>query len=347
MALAGAHMAWPIIGHAESINRLRRMAMRNRVPTALLFAGPEMTGRRTVALEFSRALICPNVTDAVACGECPSCRRVTSGNHPDIDRWDLERQEREKGASKSGALTIETIREVASSATLRPHESGRRVVIVDNAETLGEDAQQALLKTLEDAPGYVCVILIAATVDAIIGTVRSRVVEVPFQLVPSPEIASGLKLLRPDADAGSIAQLAQGRAAWAVSAADDSSLVETVRDEMALVEQWIAASWRDRLVEAYRRGDSVAQRRTSVQEMQRTLDSATLVWRDLLLSTCGNEDLAFDQDRARRLSPSSLPGTEGLFKALAACRQCQFDLSHNVRPKLALELMVNQWPTLS
>ena len=322
------------------------MASRDRVPTALLFTGPEMIGRKAVALEFSRVLLCPNATDAIACGNCSSCRRVTSANHPDIDRWDLDRQERERGASKSGSLTIETVREIAASATLRPHESDRRVVIVDNAETLGEDAQQALLKTLEDAPGYVAIILIASSVDAIISTVRSRVAEISFQLVPSVDIASGLKILRPHADADSIAQLAQGRAGWAVAAADDGALVEQGRNVTDAVEQWIASSPRNRLVEAYRRGDAVVQRRTTAQDIRKSLDVAILVWRDVLLCANGSEELAFDPSRAQRLAPTSKPATDALFLALAACRQCQFDLQHNVRPRLALELMVNQWPTL-
>jgi DNA polymerase-3 subunit delta' len=347
MTMEGGHTSWPVVGHAQSINRLRQMVSRNRVPTALLFAGPEMTGRKTVALEFSRVLLCPDASDAVACGECSSCRRVTSGNHPDIDRWGIDRQEAVKGVSKSGTLTIESVRAIAGSATQRPHESERRVVIVDNAETLGEDAQQALLKTLEDAPAFTSIILIATTVESIISTVRSRVVEVPFQLVPSPVIAAGLKALRLDVDADLIAQLAQGRAGWAVAAASDSSVVERMRDETALVEQWIAASRRDRLVEAYRRGDSVVQKRASVQDVRKTLDLATLVWRDLLLSASGNENLAFDPDRAQRLLGSARPGTGDIYQALVACRQCQFDLQHNVRPKLALELMVNQWPILS
>ena len=82
-------------------------------------------------------------------------------------------------------------------------------------------------------------------------------------------------------------------------------------------------------------------------DLQQDLDQALLIWRDLLLSATGNVDIAFDPKRIERLAPTLSPDSGSLYAALAACRQCQFDLRHNVRPRLALELMVNQWPTLS
>lgn len=348
MSAAGIESSWPLIGHESSIERLRQMAANSQVPTALLFCGPASTGRVATAMEFARALLCPSAVVGRPCGSCSGCRRVSSGNHPDIDAWDLARQEREKGESKSGALTIDTIREIVASATLRPYESARRVIILDGAETLGETAQQALLKTLEDAANYVSIILVTTAAEAILGTVRSRMVELPFQLVPTAEIAAGIRRLHPHAkDVDEIAQLASGRAGWAVDMIDSPAKLEAEREAIAEIEGWIAASRRDRLVEAYRRGDSLVRKRVSPQAEQRSLDRAVLVWRDLLLDANGGGDLAFDSARARRLIPSSRIGTRDLYQALEACRQCQFDLSHNLRPRLALELMVNRWPILS
>jgi DNA polymerase-3 subunit delta' len=220
-------------------------------------------------------------------------------------------------------------------------------VIIDDAETLGEDAQQALLKTLEDAPGYVSIILITTSIEAILDTVHSRSVEVPFQLVSTSEISAGLNRIRATSDADEIAHLAQGRAGWAVAALDSPETLDRERVENEEIARWIAASARDRLVEAYRRGDALVTRRVSSPQVQRNVDQATLVWRDLLLTATGNDQLAFDPERVRRIDQSSRLTPANAYQALAACRQCQFDLSHNVRPKLALELMVNQWPILS
>ena len=209
MAADGATTAWPLIGHQTAIERLRQMAGGDRVPTALIFSGPRSTGRLATAREFARSLLCPDAREGTACSACSSCRRVTTRNHPDLDVWSVERQEAGKPVSKSGALTIETVREIVASATLRPYESNQRVVVVDDAEMLGVDAQQALLKTLEDAPDYVSIILVSTSMDAIISTVQSRTVEVPFQLVPTGQISDGLGRLRPDC----AKQLAGSRAA--------------------------------------------------------------------------------------------------------------------------------------
>jgi DNA polymerase III subunit delta' len=348
MAAKSAARSWPLIGHGASIERLRQMAARSRIPTALLFSGPQSTGRLATARELARTLLCPEACHGVACGECSSCRRVTSKNHPDLDFWSVARQEDGKQVSKSGVLTIETVREIAASATLRPYESERRVIIIDDAETLGEAAQQALLKTLEDAPEYLAIVLIATSVDAIIATVQSRVAELTFPLVATAEIAAGLRRLRPDVvGSDEIARLAQGKVGWALDAADKPELLIEEREASADIESWIAASRRDRLVKAYRSGDALVKKQISPQAVQENLDRATLVWRDLMLNANGAEELAFDPGRVARLDPTARLETRALYAALVACRQCQFDLSHNVRPRLALEIMVNQWPTLS
>lgn len=347
MTMNQAGHRWPIVGHGASIDRLRMLAAKSRVPTAFIFAGPRAVGRHATAREFARTLLCPNAADGAACGVCSSCNRVTSRNHPDLDVWNVDRQEWGKPVSRSGSLTIETVREIVASAALRPYESRRRVVIVDDAETLGEDAQQALLKTLEDAAEYVTIILITTSIAAIIATVRSRAVEIPFQLATTAQIAAGLRWLRPDGESlDEAAQLAQGRTGRAITMISEPDKLEEEREENAAIERWIAASKRDRLVEAYRRGEALVQKRVQPQAVQHSLDRAVLVWRDLLLDANGNGELGFDSARASRLNPASRMDTRDLYEALASCRQCQFDLSHNVRPRLALELMVNRWPIL-
>lgn len=344
---------WGLIGNAKSIGRLQQMAAASRIPPALLFTGPVSTGRRAAALEFGRALMCRGAMHGTACGKCTSCRRISSDidrhNHPDVDIWSVERQAKVAGTSKSGALTIETVRAIASSAALRPYESNRRLVIIDDAEQLGEDAQQALLKTLEDAPNYVSIILIATSADGFLETMRSRVVEVPFQLGSTPEIAAGLGKIRPGSDAAQIASLANGRPGWAIAAVDSPSHLEQERKSSESIEHWIAASARDRVIEAFRRGDAFARDRSAEtsRRLLTDLDRAIVMWRDMLLHATSNDQLAFDPQRVRRLDPASRLTMDGAYKALIACRQCQFDLSHNVRPKLALELMVIQWPNLS
>ena len=184
--------SWPIIGHAHQVERLRRMVIADQYPLALLMTGAPHVGRKALALQFAAAVLCPNASDGIPCGECRTCRLIEAGKHPDVEIWDIARQERESGASKSGSLTIETVRKVASSTALRPYEGARRFIIIDEAESLGEPAQQALLKTLEDLPAYATIILIATNAGAMLDTVRSRCTEFAQQLVSTGEIAAAL-----------------------------------------------------------------------------------------------------------------------------------------------------------
>ena len=144
---------WPIIGHGHQVERLRRMVVADQYPLAILMTGAPHVGRKALAQQFAAASLCPDSADGIACGDCRTCRLIAAGRHPDVEIVGPRRQEGESGVSKSGSLTIETVRKVASSTALRPYEGTRRFIIIDEAETLGEPAQQALLKTLEDLPG--------------------------------------------------------------------------------------------------------------------------------------------------------------------------------------------------
>jgi DNA polymerase III subunit delta' len=338
--LAAQSGSWPIIGHAHQVERLRRMVIADQYPLAILMTGAPHVGRMTLAQQFAAASLCPSSVDGVPCGDCRTCRLVAAGRHPDVETWDLRRQEGESGASKSNSLTIETVRKVASSTALRPYEGARRFIIIDEAETLGEPAQQALLKTLEDLPGYATIILIATTAGAMLDTVRSRSAEIALQLVSTTEIEEALD--NPEAE--SIAALAGGRPGWAVTAIADEDWRAKQAEGAETLEAWICMTKGDRLVEAYQRGDRFLRERRQVLG---DLQQLQMMWRDMVLTSSELPQFAFNPGRAEKLIQRSTADMSDWHRALVATQQCIRDLTGNIRPRLAMQAMVNQWPTLS
>lgn len=146
---------------------LQRAILADRVSHAWLFTGPSATDLQTLALAFATTLQCtdraPSVADA--CMQCKSCRQAIDGNHPDIRVWSHE---------KPKTFSVQEVRSLVQDVSIRPFSSERKVYIVPDAHLMRQEAQNALLKTLEEPPEYVVIILLAHTADAMLETIRSR-----------------------------------------------------------------------------------------------------------------------------------------------------------------------------
>ena len=192
-----------ILGHEENISRLKLMLEENRLPHALLFYGLEGIGKRQVAKALAAALLCDEKN---ICGRCPSCLAMKSGNHPDF--YEIVPEIRGKS---SRIIRIETIREMEKETARLPVLSKCRVVIIDDADTMNESAQNALLKTLEEPTGEMYFILVTSVRDSLLNTIISR--SIPFSFKP---LETGLifKALEKDnimpEEAKKIASLADG-----------------------------------------------------------------------------------------------------------------------------------------
>lgn len=172
-----------ILGHDRPLRLIRRALEAGRLPHALLFSGPGGVGKRTVARELGKALNCAGEAGRDACDACPSCRlaaRGERGEHPDILIVEP--------AGRS--LKIDQIREVERHAALSPYAGQRRVAIVDAAEAMTQQAQNAFLKTLEEPPGGAVLILVSAAPTALLPTIRSRCQEVRFGSLPDDVVVA-------------------------------------------------------------------------------------------------------------------------------------------------------------
>jgi DNA polymerase-3 subunit delta' len=169
-----------IVGHTSTVELLRRAVARGRVPQSLLFAGPEGVGKGAVAIALAQAVNCQQPRDGDACGRCAVCVRIPRGQYSDVTLVDTG----DAASIKIGALRSQ----VLATVNYRPFEGRRRVYIIDPADRLSEEAQDALLKTLEEPPAAVILILVSAYPDTLVPTIQSRCRRVRFGPLPVSDV---------------------------------------------------------------------------------------------------------------------------------------------------------------
>lgn len=177
-----------IVGHRRLVALTSRALARDTLPPSLLLAGPAGVGKRRAAAAIAEAVNClkPTSSEGVerdACGVCAACRRILRGVHPDVITL---------APGDTGTIKIDQIRDVIDRAGYRPFEGRRRVVIVDEADSLVPAAQHALLKTLEEPPSASTFLLVSSMPDALLATVRSRCPRLRFGVLSVADISSAL-----------------------------------------------------------------------------------------------------------------------------------------------------------
>jgi DNA polymerase III delta' subunit len=206
-----------------------------RAPHAVLFVGPASVGKTTLALDLAAGLLC-NDPDPRArpCRACRGCRQVASGNHPDLHRLAPEGAGAQIRIGKASDPEPGTVRHLIGELALLPVEGGARVVLVEQAQRLNDDAQNAFLKMLEEPPAGVTIVLCADDEECLLPTVRSRCVRVRLGAVGGREIERWLAELGvADAPrAARLARLAEGRPGLALAYARSVD-AERLRGEIA------------------------------------------------------------------------------------------------------------------
>lgn len=160
-----------IRGQDRVVQTIRRALGRGRLAHALIFTGPGGVGKRTTAHALATALFCKNAP-GTGCGTCDDCHLMAAGNHPDFFVEDLARAREEKATATK--LSIDQMRRVRSQLAMRSVKGSKKVGLIDQAELLTTDAQNALLKTLEEPPGETTLILVTTNADSLLTTIRSR-----------------------------------------------------------------------------------------------------------------------------------------------------------------------------
>ena len=171
-----------IVGQDRAVATLRRALAAGRLGHAYLFAGPPGVGKRSTALALALACVCAEAPGR-GCGRCPECHLIGAGSHPDVFVEDLARAQIERPTATH--LSIEQVRRVRSQLAMRPIRGNHKIGLIEPAERMTADAQNALLKTLEEPPGTATLILVTANADALLPTIRSRCQRIRFTPLPT------------------------------------------------------------------------------------------------------------------------------------------------------------------
>ncbi|HXW04738.1 MAG TPA: DNA polymerase III subunit delta' [Vicinamibacterales bacterium] len=342
-----------IAGHRHLLALAAGAAVRGSLPPSLIFAGPEGVGKRLTAIALAQLLNCPAPVPFApdddrgspsgaaeplrdACGVCSSCVRIARGTHADVMML---------APGESGTIKIDQIREAIERSGYRPFEGRRRVVVVDDAEAMVVEAQNALLKTLEEPPASSVFVLVTSRPELLLPTVRSRCQRLRFGRLAPAEVAAVL-LARHDYEPGN-AQAAAASSDGSVGMALEGSSEEFVRAREAaagLLEDAARTADPRRRLEGARALTTAGRAGADRDELARRLRSLAGLLRDLaaLHARVAPRDLA-NADRADSLGRLLRAFDAGrVVKAFAAVDQALAALDRNASPKIVADWVALQ-----
>ena len=232
-----------ILGQDAAISWLREAYMADRLPHAMIFAGPVGVGKATTARALAALFLCERPKDISPCGKCESCRVFMAGTHPDyhVITKELIRYHDKTGKSKGIDLSIHVVRpELIDPAGRKPSLGRGKVFIVEQAELMNVQAQNALLKTLEEPAARTLIVLLTDQPRALLPTIRSRCQTLRFAALERDAVETELRRRGVDKTlAGDAALLARGSLGVALKWIEDG-VVPSARELAQQVENALA-----------------------------------------------------------------------------------------------------------
>ncbi|MGE5124049.1 MAG: ATP-binding protein, partial [Acidobacteriaceae bacterium] len=234
-------MDWGLIGHEWAVNLLAEHVAKGRERHAYLLTGPAGIGRRTLALRFAQALNCKQPPQpGQPCRECLACKRIEAMQHPDLAVVVAEHE--------GETLRIDQVRELQHTLSLAPYEGRYRVALVLRFEEAHISAANAMLKTLEEPPAQVVVILTARSAESLLPTIVSRAEVIRLRTLSVEDTASGLQAVKgvPRPLAENLAHISDGRPGYAIRLYENPGLLEQRSAWLDELISLLASSQRDR-----------------------------------------------------------------------------------------------------
>ncbi len=319
-----------IIGQEHIKEHLRASISSGKISQAYLITGESMQGKEFIARIFANALVCDNPVGSVdPCGKCRSCIQAKTHNNPDIITVTHD---------KPNTISIDDIREqIISEAQIRPYQSKWKIFIMNEAEKMTPQAQNALLKTLEEPPEYVVILLLTTSKAALLPTVLSRCVQLDMRPVEDGIVKKYLmnKVQVPDYRADICTAFARGNIGKAESLATSEEF-ENIKDEAVRVLKHIRTMDTSDLVETLKKLEKL---KLSIGEF---LDIMMIWYRDVLLykATMDENSLVFRDEKESIMKEAESDSYEGIEKILRAMDKTKQRLKANVNYELAMELML-------
>ena len=318
-----------IVGHEQIIKHLKSAVAGNKISHAYIFDGPDRSGKMMLAEAFAESLLCLQEGEE-GCHQCRSCKQAAGRNHPDIIYVTHE---------KPNTISVNDIRQqLNGTIDVKPYnaESKYKVYIVDEAEKMNEQAQNALLKTLEEPPSYGVILLLTTNADGFLQTIRSRCVTLELNAVADEKIHRHLmrKYQVVDYKAEVCVAFAQGNVGRAIMLAGSQDFNDLKDKTIKLVRKLAEVELQDVMGEV-----------KEIQEFDAAgdfFDLLMLWYRDVLVAkSTSREGKLIYKDQAHEIEKqaqnSSYEGLNNIFEAIENARR---RVRANVNMDMTLELLL-------
>lgn len=317
-----------VLGHEQTITHLKHAIQFHKVSHAYIINGEKGSGKKLLAGIFAQTLQCKK-GGLEPCMECQSCKQSVSQNQPDIIRITHE---------KPGTISVEDIRQQLNGDILiKPYSSLYKIYIIDEAEKLTIQAQNALLKTIEEPPIYAVILLLTTNVGMLLPTIQSRCVTLHLKPVSSALIKKYLMedLEIPDYYANICTAFAQGNVGKAKRLALSEDFKEMLSHALHLVK-YISEMEVPELIEDLKRIN------TYKMEINDYLDLLIVWYRDVLLfkATRDADSMVFSEELISIREKARHSSYEGLERIIKALEKTKIRLNANVNFDMALELLL-------
>ena len=323
--MAGFH---DIIGHDKVKDHLQKAIEYHKVSHAYILSGEEGMGKKTLAEAFAMTLLCER-SEKEPCMQCHACKQMMSGNHPDVIRVTHE---------KPGSIGVDDIRtQINDTVYIKPYSSSYKIYLVDEAEKMTPQAQNALLKTIEEPPAYAVIILMTTNQELFLPTILSRCIQLKLRPLKDSQVSDYLRGIMgiPEEKADVFAAFARGNLGKAIHLASSEEFGLLYRQILNLLKNLKEMDISMLL-------DSIKKLQEDQLDLHECLDFMQLWYRDILMFKVTKDinTLVFKEEYAKVSSLCQISSYEGLELILNAIEKAKTRLDANVNADLALELML-------
>ena len=317
-----------ILGNEMVKDHFKKAIANHKISHAYILTGEAGMGRKSIANAFAMTLLCEK-GGSEPCMSCHSCKQVMSGNHPDLIYVTHE---------KPGSIGVDDVREqINDTIMIRPYSSYYKIYIVDEAEKMTVQAQNALLKTIEEPPAYAVIILITTNQEAFLPTILSRCVQMKLKPLKDFTIKSYLtqNLHIAEKDADICAAFARGNLGKAIHLASSDEFRELFQKVMVLVKN-VGTMDISMLL------DCIREMKEQNFDIGEVLDLMQLWYRDVLMFKVTKDmNLLIFKDEYKMINETGEKvDYAGLEAILAAIDTARTRLNANVNMELAMELLL-------
>lgn len=324
-----------IIGQEQIKEHLRNAISTGKISHAYIINGEKSSGKEFIAKVFAMAIQCEergNQTGAaVPCQKCDSCRKALSDNQPDIIKVTHE---------KAGAISVDDIRaQISGDVDFKPYSSPYKVYIMNEAEKMTPQAQNALLKTLEEPPEYVVILLLTSNVEALLPTILSRCVVLNMKPVPDNLVRQYLmkELQITDYKAEVCVAFARGNIGKAKHLATSEEF-ENIKSEVLSLLKYIQDMELNEMIAAVKRANEYKL------EINDYLDIILIWYRDVLLFKATNDvnSLVFREELSSLRKVAARSSYEGIENVIRSIEKAKKRLDANVNFDLVMQLLFEE-----